>query len=1116
MGANILVGCGGTGVETLIRLNELLSEDTYWRSRLASDFYYVLVDTEEAKLNRFQEMLRQQVGEGAKKPVVEIISLSQGYDSLQQPIKRLLVDPFGKDGKTGDSKARERLLEHWWQRSDGELFTAARVKPISDGAGQCPYISYFMTWRYLDKVEDVFRRIIKSIQARTNEANPLANSSFVVAASIAGGTGRGSWQLLAFKMRQLLGKMDREPKPIAFLSDVSVFQNITDRYPRQELAMRINALTGFSELSAWMNNVKPDPNKPPLRFDYRLPAMARAGDFEADVLQAPPNDETAFAPVDAAFLTFAQSGRAFLDDNLDAHEMVGTAIYAALTRMAIRGGVINESNMQYWGVATATFEVSAKTLGRYFESHACMHTLNAMGAADTDLAHERANEFIQTTPTILPTGIKHIAPDENGDLLDRVWYFLIKESTQQWEDLQTILKDEQNPQQAADYIQSISQNAPKAVGNAVKASVTKTDPVAKLMDWARKLYSEEHAGRLAEGDGKTRRRASLATVALFMKEVLGRVDTSLARLKEERFVIAAGEGLLDEIQLNSGRDYWITGQRFNDSEINHIHEHFNKFVFANNFELIKSKVKEQVEAWKTELNRSAAAFDLFLEVCDRVRREYQDDLCAEFDTNGYDPFDELFTNPEEPESSIPDQFDPDRFYRRNVKPVLAREKMTEMLNSGLRDVDSGPIDKLVNANVFDSPLDKVSSSRINDLAQTVRKAIDQSVALDRTFIRQHFSLKPIIADLRDVWQTYFEKRLGRRQAFEDLAARFEAFFGLRPKESNKSIRLGESPADFIARMGASLAARCKPYWQIDTDIDSKAAITLFMPHWGSKELVESKQQIEDTIREAISDPNTRVDIVNEEGELANPFVMLAYSTANVSDLNEVRSLDYWRDNPEVKQMLENCESSEARSLFDPRTNGVGFTDPIYVRNREIAEMRWRPWHTGAEEERKRETLAIDALVYALLEPDEELSVHLKRLTWQLPMLNIEEGKVRFLRSDMLWEQGKARENPQCPWDAEVVLEDSLGKFYSLLDGSGDGQPHAEATAGKAIRDAVLSEADRFWNEIASKVGYGPGTDRRVELLKHQQKLLSDRKKSARDANRVVLEQMIARLSERLT
>jgi hypothetical protein len=1111
MGANILVGCGGTGIETLIRLNELLSEDAYWRQRLAQQFFYILVDTEEEKLKRFQEMLHQQVGGHAKKPFVEVVSLSQGYDSLQQPVNRTFIAPFRKDTSAKAAKAKERLFEHWWQRADGEVFKAARVKPIADGAGQCPYISYFLTWNALQRVEDVFRRVINAVQARTTGANPLDNSSLIITASIAGGTGRGSWGLLAFKLRQLLAKMDKMPKPIAFLSDVSVFQNIMDRFPRQELAMRINALTGFSELSAWMENVRPDADQRPKRVEYRLPSMDKANDPEADVLQIPPHDETAFAPVDAAFLTFAESGRAFLDDNMDAHQMVGTSLYAALTRVALRGGAINDANMQYWSAAAATFEVPATTLGRYFESRACVHTLDELQHADAEAARERADEFMQANPGILATGYKELSADENGDALDRTWHYLIGESAQQWKDIENILK-QQDAERAIKYVKKNTGPANRAVNAAVKSAFANVDPVKAVMDAARKFYLEPPSSSL-HTEGPARRGASLGTVALFVKEIIGRVDKSLEKLKGDRFTIPPEEQLAEEIRLRSGRKYWMTGHRFEPTEISDLQEQHKRFVLSNNLELIKTKIKEQIDAWKVELNRFAAACDLFLTVCDRVRRNYQDEMYAEFETNGYDPFDQLFTNFESPAAAIPDEFDPDRFYRRDLKPVLTREQMRENLATGLLDVDFGPIDNVIEANVFDAPLTKANASRVNDLAQTLRRTIDQSVALDRTFIRKHFSIKAIITDLRNVWQAYLEKQLGRRETYESLVSKFVTFFGVEPQESNKTIQLGTSPEDFVARMGASLAARCKPYWQLDNDDQSECPITLFMPHWGGNELSKSKDSIEETIRETLAHPNTRVDVVAEEGAMANPFVMLAYSTATATDMGQIRSLDYWRENTEVKRMLESCESLEGRSLFDPRTNGVGFTDPLYVRNLDIAAMRWRPWYTGAAEEHERKGLALDALIYALLEPTAELQSKLASVKWSLPLVDIRKGKIFFVRPDLLWERGKTRENPQCPWDVDKVVEASVSKFHARLDGlNGNGAP----AEGAVMRDAILAEADRFWNEVSPKIGYGPDTEQRTELLMHQQKRLSERKKSAREANRAVIERMIGRLAEKLT
>jgi hypothetical protein len=516
-----------------------------------------------------------------------------------------------------------------------------------------------------------------------------------------------------------------------------------------------------------------------------------------------------------------------------------------------------------------------------------------------------------------------------------------------------------------------------------------------------------------------------------------------------------------------------------------------------------------------EVEKYSSAAVTFNKVADRVMRQYQDALNTEFDTNGHDPFDSMFTNPDEPETGVPDRFDPDRFYRREIRPVLTREQRDAMLKQGLRDVDYRAIDRLVTQNVFERPLGEGKSTSASDLAKELRVAVDESVALDREFIRRNFSLQTIIGTLRDRWQQRLQEHAGRRNALIELSKRFTAFFGIEPKENMGVIELAASGADFVAQMGASLASRCKPYWQSDKDKTQRHGVSLFLPHWGSNELDDRKDELAETIRNQLNDPTMIVDVNASTGTGANPFVMLAYSVATADNIDQIRSLDYWKELPDVKRMLELCESKQGKSLFDPSTNGVGFTDPMYVHHEQLSEMRWRPWYTGKEEERERAALAIDALIYGMLQPNEELAPALAKLGWKLPMLDVGPTSVTLNRPAYLWENGKRRDDPQCPWDQGALLGKSLAKAHELLDGAINGQPHPDMEKGVQVRDGILAEAERFWTQVAPKIGVGSGSDGRIALLHYQQELLSARKKSAKGANKEILSRMIARLADKL-
>ena len=70
-----------------------------------------------------------------------------------------------------------------------------------------------------------------------------------IIAGLAGGTGRGCWHLIGMKVREVLAGIGRHTMPVGYFYDSSVFSDIMARSPGQANKMRVNALTGFSELA---------------------------------------------------------------------------------------------------------------------------------------------------------------------------------------------------------------------------------------------------------------------------------------------------------------------------------------------------------------------------------------------------------------------------------------------------------------------------------------------------------------------------------------------------------------------------------------------------------------------------------------------------------------------------------------------------------------------------------------------------------------------------------------------------------------------------------------------------------------------------------------------------
>jgi hypothetical protein len=91
-------------------------------------------------------------------------------------------------------------------------------------------------------------------------------------------------------------------------------------------------------------------------------------------------------------------------------------------------------------------------------------------------------------------------------------------------------------------------------------------------------------------------------------------------------------------------------------------------------------------------------------------------------------------------------------------------------------------------------------------------------------------------------------------------------------------------------------------------------------------------------------------------------------------LDEVTSLDGWKNHPVLQRCLQQAESrSEPMPFADQKKmwsgyRGSGFTDPIYVNDPALRSARWRPW--VPEDQRKHDGQGgvtpelIQALVYA--------------------------------------------------------------------------------------------------------------------------------------------------------
>ncbi len=86
MKKTLFVGCGGSGVTTLLRVNELLAGNPETRNRLREDVSYLVIDTEKKKIDDFVKIVRAQMG-GKGMPVILPVKMTDGYHRLNEIVK---------------------------------------------------------------------------------------------------------------------------------------------------------------------------------------------------------------------------------------------------------------------------------------------------------------------------------------------------------------------------------------------------------------------------------------------------------------------------------------------------------------------------------------------------------------------------------------------------------------------------------------------------------------------------------------------------------------------------------------------------------------------------------------------------------------------------------------------------------------------------------------------------------------------------------------------------------------------------------------------------------------------------------------------------------------------
>lgn len=1112
---HILVGCGGSGIRTLRRLNELFSEDSSWRRWAPTDVYYIVVDTDTAEIQEFEEAVRNDFAGMPETPYVLSVPLARGESHLQPLVEQAMVFPFERGQ---NREGQQRLLEHWWNRGPDQPFFAPMVRPLVRGAGQCPPVSYFLTWRKLRTIEDDFRRLVREIMRRKGGLGRFNDVNFLIVAGLAGGTGRGSWELIAFKLRQLFSQQyDRAPTPRAFLFDATLFQDIYEQAPAQKTPMMVNSLTGLSQLACWTLNRQRGHQHRESAFVYRLPNLETPQDPETDVLNVTLElDVSNAAPVDHAYLIFRENQLVQLANHYQYYEMAAAAIYAALSKSSITRQEINHRS-SYVGLASATFEVSAVSLRKYFESLARVRATQMLTEVNSSQVDQAVSKFWDRTGLLVDVTaddpFSRFTPDQRGTLLQRVLARIEQKSKPKLANVERALR-EQNVEDARRFIQGAMLQDDTLVEQSFRDVVSEEgiDPVEVAKQGAQDLLD---------------RSKSIANVQSYLEKLMVGLNDEIVEMPAEMSIGRDDpRQLLEEYANREFPTFWVI---FSQEEQRKLLEVTRSATLRAQYQAIRQQLRRYYDRWIEQLgvlrDNAQDLLECVMALQRRFQRACQHSVGEVTATESV--FDRLFTPPDQPEKGLDRRFSERRFYRRELKPLLAKGEDVALLRDVV-DIHREVIEVARQALAQPTPADRHEARQ--QLERQLETAIRDTVGISSDFIVEHFSLPKVAQQTQKAWRARLQQHMSEDERHH-LESRYEEMFGFRPRRRSDTNRIEydfpESVDDMLCHMAASLARTCKPFWVLRRRRDDLFNVILFIPS------TQEQAYLEGRVREYLGEDTAQVEvevypeIPSDTGQrtTGNPFLMLAYSTQGVESLDDIASLNYYNE-PEVLPLLRKAESKDGETIFHgSRNGGLGYTDPLYVTDARVSSLRWRPWLVEDTVTQQREREVVDALLYALFPGDGPSTDYLRQVVndlqsigWSLPLIaHRGRNRFNFSRLPLLLANNQVQIDQQIGpipgWDVDrpVAVQAGLHNCYQVLMG----RDSDRGDRGTAWCQRILREADDFWNRVLLQINIARGTPNYIRLLEDYRSWLGTkcREVDEDDPSRQVWAKLVDRVSE---
>lgn len=1129
----IFLGFGGSGAKTLVELARMFAADKEWAQRCESEAYFLLADTDADDLYGHEQKIRTALAHVGAHSWVRSVQLSQGVPRID----RLITERMAAARKS--ENGLKRMKDCWWFDSEGQPFIARNVQlPPSEGAAQCPAISYFLAWNSVGGDASPVGRVIDELCnemqqriARNHGARDFDVKLYLVA-GLAGGTGRGSWATLSFKIQSALQARGKNCMPIGMFFDQSCFADVAQGTQGQRVKLVINSLTGISEVAGWIENDLDrgrKAGKSP-RYVFRLPSFASPERPSSDVIDArallETDEQAGASPVRQAFLIFADGPAGRLQPGSH-YKVAAAALYGRTAQSAIESEQSN-TRLDIGSVGAASLRVDVDSIREYLRKRVEYETIKRFADGDEKKAVEEIVKAI-LLPLLVDgqadrgkRGADDAADREAPQLLARLHKAALSSTAARidelTENLETTSADEYE-----DAVSRVGGQLAKdakfvaGVAAAVRESIAHVfgdglPPAVECLPEDLFVHYARNAMR-AQLDHPTKKGAKLDghvwsfAVAQQVLEALakqcGEIDGRLAEVKSSM----KAADVVEFIRKRRGKKLLVVGKRFSEDEIADIKRTVEDYVLAQG-RVVAAKL---FETWTDDLRRSLHSWRENLEDAKERALRHAQALEKYVDETRTDDLFTVDADFKRAEKAPADDahHDPECFLQPYVKDGQFVEWMTELLNQ--RDermkLALSDVSQYVLENAYAvAGSGKQDDEKRKEVRRELGRKLDDfagNVVVPAAFLNRHFRLADVAEKLVHAWAARIDKAASNPRGQENLKRRFLRIFGFELKVRGGQCEV-PSKKEIVELVALQLGRNCRAQFNLrggSGRMQERAATHVFLPADNSlvKGPAPAKEWQKSLDGRAKQDANHRVNFhVGVEGdeelgeERGNPFVMMACVTEGFSCENpdvdpadqgvvhlafeRISSLDYWRaaNDPHVKTFLDWVEDPSGRSMFAnvSYSFGLGYTLPAFVTNDQLRKSRWRPWAVEAEKRIERQgSVGMDMILYALLGADGDRKSALFDLS-----VRGEEGEETPWTLPILG-YGEGQQSKHGFVFARQAFTDETGEWRAKSKAYRAGEEEtslkklvARFAADDALRAALAHEAAHFFGVLAMAEG----------------------------------------------